>query len=108
MHGRRVMERTITFVGLDVHKASIAVAVAESGRGSEVRYLGTIANTTGALDKLVARLARPGRGLRLCYEAGPCGYGVYRHLTDRGHECMVVAPSLVPRKAGDRVNAATR
>lgn len=102
------MEKTITFVGLDVHKARVSVALAESGRDSEVRYWGEIASTTAALDRLVARLARPGRELQFCYEAGPCGYGVYRHLTDRGQECMVVAPALVPRKPGDRVKTDRR
>ena len=62
----------------------------------------------GALDKLAARLGRGGRTLRFAYEAGPCGYGVYRHLRDRGHDCMVVAPSLIPRKPGERIKTDRR
>ncbi len=102
------MKKSIGFVGLDVHKTSISVAVAADGRAGEVRYVGTIGTTTAALDKLVARLTRDGRELRFCYEAGPCGYGVYRHLTARGEDCVVVAPSLIPRRPGDRVKTDRR
>lgn len=102
------MEGTVTFVGLDVHKKSIAVAAADGGIGGEVRYLGVIDNTTKALDRLIARLERPDRVLRFCYEAGPCGYCVYRHLQGRGYACMVVAPSLIPRRPGERVKTDRR
>ncbi len=88
------MKKSIRLVGLDVHKDSISVALAEDGRGGEVRYMGTIGTTTAALDKLVARLSGDGAELRLCYEAGPCGYGVHRHLTAIGEDCVVVVPSL--------------
>jgi transposase len=98
----------IVFVGLDVHKATIAVAVAEGGRGGEVRELGNFINRTDHIGKLVARLAKGGRSLSFCYEAGPCGYGLYRQLVSLGHECMVVAPSLIPMKAGDRVKTDRR
>ena len=91
----------ITFVGLDVHKATIAVCVAQDGRDGEVRFVGEIPNEPAALDKLLACLGRGGRTLRFVYEAGPCGYGVYRHLRDRGHDCVVVAPSLIPHKLGE-------
>jgi transposase len=94
---------SITFVGLDVHKATIAVCVAEGGRDGEVRFVGEIPHEPAALDKLVARLGRGGQTLRFAYEAGPCGYGVYRHLRDRGHDCVAVAPSLIPRKPGERI-----
>ena len=93
------MGERITFVGLDVHKATIAVCVAEAGRDGEVRFVGEVPNEPAALDKLVARLGRGGRELPFAYEAGPCGYGVYRHLRDRGHDCVVVAPSLIPRRS---------
>ncbi len=102
------MKKSIRFVGLDVHKDSISVALAEDGRGGEVRYIGTVGATTAALGKLVARLSRDGVELRFCYEAGPCGYGVYRHLMALGMDCTVVAPSLIPRKAGDRVKTNRR
>lgn len=96
------------FVGLDVHKATISVALAEGGRGGEVRALGTFANRADHIAKLVARLAAKGRVLNFCYEAGPCGYGLYRQLSDLGHDCMVVAPSLIPMKAGGRVKTDRR
>ena len=76
------MEQPITYVGLDVHKDTIAVALAESGIRSDVREYGKIANTPAALKALAAKLARGGgRGLRFCYEAGPCGYGIQRQLS---------------------------
>jgi len=102
------MEKTITFVGLDVHKASIAVALAEGGHRGEARFVGEIAQTETALRKLVAKLKQPGQELRFCYEAGPCGYGVHRYLTSAGHDCVVVAPSLIPRRAGERVKTDRR
>jgi transposase len=102
------VEEHITFVGLDVHKATIAVCLAEGGRDGEVRFVGAIPNEPAALDKLAARLSRGGRTLRFVYEAGPCGYGVYRHLRDRGVECVVVAPSLIPRRPGERIKTDRR
>jgi transposase len=93
----------ITYVGLDVHKEGIVVAVAEGGARGEVREYGRIANTSAALDRLVGKLGRDGVKLRFCYEAGPCGYGIQRHLSGRGHECVVVAPLLIPKRPGERV-----
>ena len=98
----------ITYVGLDVHKQGIVVAVAEDGLRGEVREYGRIANTPAALDRLARKLSREGVKLRFCYEAGPCGYGIQRHLSARGHECVVVAPSLIPKRAGDRVKTDRR
>jgi transposase len=102
------MTEPITYVGLDVHKDTIAVAVADGGLRGEVRYFGEIANSAAALNKLAGRLSRRGWGLHFCYEAGPCGYGVFRHLTGLGHACEVVAPSLIPRRPGERVKTDRR
>ena len=93
----------ITFVGLDVHKATVCVSVAESGPGGEVRQIGVFENRPEVLNRMVTRLGKNGRRLSFCYEAGSCGYGLQRLLTDAGHECMVVAPSLIPIKAGDGI-----
>jgi len=101
------MEHT-RFVGLDIHKERISVAVAESGRSGAVEYHGEIANDPGAISKLCDRLMRPGKPLAFCYEAGPCGYGVHRQLTSLGHRWDVVAPSLIPMKSGDRVKTDRR
>ena len=91
------------FVGLDVHKDTISVAIADAGRDGEVRFWGNIANETTALDKLVKQLADHYAAIEFVYEAGPCGYKIYRQLTARGLVCDVVAPSHIPRRAGDRV-----
>ncbi len=101
------MDKFIKYVGMDVHKETIAVSVAPSG-SSEVRYIGEIANTVEAIAKLVRQLRKDDAELKFCYEAGPCGYGIFRQLSDLGWECQVVAPSLIPRKAGDRVKTDRR
>ena len=90
-----------TFIGLDVHKATISVAVAQGERGGEVRHWGTIPNRPDHIRKLVEKLGVHGSRLCFCYEAGPCGYGLHRQLVGLGHDCIVVAPSLIPVKAGD-------
>ena len=108
MHRRRVLEKAITYVGLDVHKETIAVALAEAGVRGDVREYGKIANTPAAVRALAAKLSRAGSELRFCYEAGPCGYGIQRQLTLAGHECVVVAPSLIPHKPGDRIKTDRR
>ncbi len=100
-------EFTSDYVGLDVHKESIAVAVAGWGRGEPV-YRGEIGHTASAVKKLVKQLSPDGEVLSFCYEAGPCGYGLYRTLTALGHRCEVVAPSLIPRKAGERLKTDRR
>jgi transposase len=94
---------TLRFVGLDVHADSIAIAVAEPGRG-EPSALATIPNDTVMLLKRLRKLGR----LKCCYEAGPTGFSLYRDLTAAGLDCMVVAPSLVPMKAGERVKTDRR
>src|SRR5262250_751232 len=99
---------SITYVGLDVHKATVSVALAARSRGGEIRQLGVFENRPEVLSKLVRRLSNGDRRLSFCYEAGPCGYGLHRLLTGYGHQCVVVAPSLIPMKAGDRVKTDRR
>jgi transposase len=93
------MDKFITYVGLDVHKDTIVIALAESGERGEVREYGKIPNTPAAVRTAATKLARNGSELRFCYEAGPCSYGIQRQLAACGHECVVVAPSLIPRRA---------
>jgi transposase len=93
------------FVGLDVHADTIAVAVAEPGRG-EVRALGIIPNEPTAIRKLVQRLGK--KNLKVCYEAGPTGFALYWQLHELGIECEVIAPTLIPKKAGDRIKTDRR
>jgi len=102
------MEQPITYVGLDIHKDTIAVALAEAGKRSEVREYGKITNSPAAVKAMVAKLGRGRHELRFCYEAGPCGYGIHRQLSTTGHGCVVVAPSLIPRKPGDRIKTDRR
>src|ERR1700749_481768 len=102
------MAKPITYVGLDVHKDTLAVALAEAGLRGEVREHGRIPNTPAALKALTVKLAPARRELRFCYEAGPCGYGIQRQLSVAGHDCAVVAPSLIPKRPGDRVKTDRR
>src|SRR6185312_15913491 len=96
-------EHSEAYVAFDSSKLCNAVAIAEGGRAGEVRFLGEIENTASATAKLVRKLAGRYARLTFCYEAGPTGYGLYRQIKDLGHDCMVVAPSLIPQKPGDRV-----
>jgi transposase len=96
------------FIGIDTSKLKNAVAIAEGGRDGEVRYLGEIDTTDSATRKLVAKLATKYRKVTFCYEAGPTGYGLYRLIKSLGHECSVVAPSLIPKKPGDHVKTNRR
>jgi transposase len=99
------VKKNIRYIGLDVHAETIAVAVAEAG--GEVRSLGVIPNRPEPVRKLIRKLG-PAQSLRVCYEAGPCGYVLYWQLTGLGVHCDVVAPTLVPVKAGDRVKTDRR
>jgi transposase len=102
------MNKYITkYVGMDVHKETIAVAIATEGREEPI-YYGEIPNTDEAIRKLVKKVASNGEKVSFCYEAGPCGYDVYRQLIDIGQRCDVVAPSLIPKKSGDRVKTDRR
>jgi len=96
------------FIGIDTAKARNAVAVADGNRNGEVRYLGEFDNTPEAVAKLVRRLAERYETLHFCYEAGPTGFGLYRQILALGHVCVVVAPSLIPRRPGDRVKTNRR
>src|SRR2546422_6628276 len=96
------------YVGLDVHKDSIAVAYAPEDRGAEVVSLGSIGTRQCDVDKLIRKVQAKRATLVFVYGAGPCGYWLYRYPTRKGFGCHVVAPSLIPRKAGDRVKTDRR
>ena len=99
------MSKSTRYLGLDVHAETIAAAIAE-GRG-KVRSLGQFPNRPEAVRKVLAKLGGP-TGLKVCYEAGPTGYALYWQLTQMGVECEVVAPSLIPKKAGERIKTDRR
>lgn len=101
------MNQFIKYVGLDTHKDTIAVAIADA-EGGRPRFYGEIANTSTALSKLLKDISPNGEVVSYCYEAGPCGYSIYRQINDLGHDCSVVAPSLIPTKPGDRVKTDRR
>jgi transposase len=97
------------FVGMDVHKETIDISIAEGGRQGEVRHYGVIATDVEAIDKVVRALHAPSRVVHFVYEAGPCGFGIHRHLTTKhGLDCVVVSPSMVPKRSGDRVKTDRR
>src|SRR5215831_12916201 len=95
-------------IGMDVHKDSIAVAYVAKDHDAEVVYLGTIGTRHCDIDHLIRKLQSKAKHLIFVYEAGPCGYWLSRYLTKTGHDCRVVAPSLIPNKAGDRVKTDRR
>lgn len=99
---------TPLFVGLDVHKDSIAVAHAQGQSADPPVFVGTIGPRQAELDKVIRRLQTRTPALVFAYEAGPCGYGLYRYLTERGFPCDVVAPSLIPKKPGDQIKTDRR
>ena len=96
------------FVAFDTSKLRNAVAIADGGRVGEIRFLGEIENSGAVTAKLVKKLAAKYQRLTFCYEAGPTGYGLYRQIKNLGHECVVVAPSLIPKRPGDRVKTNRR
>ena len=96
------------FIGIDAAKARNAVAIAEESRDGEIRYLGEFDASPDSMRRVVQRLASKYERLHFCYEAGPTGYGLHRLIVSLGHSCMVVAPSLIPRRPGDRVKTNRR
>ena len=102
------MTDDITFVGLDVSKETISVGIAPGDPREAVHYFGTIVYRPTALYSLCKKLSRDGARLHFCYEAGPFGYSLHRRLLDWGHTCDVVAPSLIPKRPGDRVKTDRR
>jgi transposase len=103
-----VSNHSEAFVGFDTSKLRNAVAIGDGGRTGEVRFLGEFDNTEAATAKLVKKLAAKYQRLTFCYEAGPTGYGLYRQIKDLGHECIVAAPSLIPKRPGDKVKTNRR
>jgi len=102
------MKKHITFVGLDVHKNSINVALADGDRNGDVRYYGAIGGTLDDLDCVVKKLSSSSRELHFVYEAGPCGYDIFRSLTDKGYSCAVASPSHIGKKPADRIKTDRR
>jgi transposase len=96
------------FIGMDVHKDSIAVAYVAQDHGAEVTYLGTIGTRHGDIDKRIRTMQSKATHRIFVYEAGPCGSWLYRSLTKKGYDCWVIAPSLIPKKPGDRVQTDRR
>ena len=99
---------TTVFVGLDVHKDTISVAYAAGGTSGPPRFLGSIGTRKADLERMIRRMRSKSANLVFAYEAGPCGYGLYRFLTGKGFECRGVAPSLIPKRPGDRVKTDRR
>jgi transposase len=103
-----MVDHSEAFVGFDTSKLRNAVAIADGGRGGEIRFYGEIENTPAATAKLVRKLAAKYERLMFCYEAGPTGYGLHRQIKGLGFECVVVAPSLIPKRPGDKVKTNRR
>ena len=96
------------FVAFDVAKKKHAVAIAEGGRTGEVRFLGDVENSPLPIERTIKRLAGRYDRLHVCFEAGPTGYGLYRQIQALGHDCMVVAPALIPKRSGERIKTNRR
>jgi transposase len=96
------------FIGMDVHKDSITVAYVAQNHGAEVMSLGAIGTRQSDIDQLIRKMQSKAKHFIFVYEAGPCGYWLYRYLRKKGYDCWVVAPSLIPKKPGDRVKTDRR
>jgi transposase len=101
-------EYSEAFVGFDTSKTKHAVAIADGGRGSEVRFLGEVLSSPAAVERLIRKLAGRYGKLHFCYEAGPTGYGLYRQIQALRHACLVIAPALIPKRPGERVKTNRR
>ncbi len=101
-------EHSEVFVGFDTAKLKHAAAIAEGGREGEIRFLGEVENRPATIERLIKKLARRYGKLQVWFEAGPTGYGLYRQMQTLGHDCLVVAPSLIPRRSGQRVKTNRR
>src|SRR6476646_3740261 len=96
------------FVAFDVAKKKHAVAIAEGGRRGEIRFVGEIENSPATIERLIKKLAGRYDRLHVCFEAGPTGYELYRQIRDLGHDCIVVAPALIPKRPGEHVKTNRR
>ena len=94
---------TVKFIGMDVHKKTITIAIADGDSREPARVYGTINNDFDALSKFCRKMVSTSSELHFVYEAGPCGYGIQRYLNNNGFECIVAAPSMIPKKSGDRI-----
>jgi transposase len=103
-----MVEYSEAFITFDVSKTKHAVAIADGGRGSEVRFLGEVPNSPAAVERLIRKLAGRYGKLHFCYEAGPTGYGLYRQIQALGHACLVIVPALIPKRPGERVKTNRR
>jgi transposase len=101
-------EYSEAFVAFDTAKVKHSVAIADGGRSGEVRFLGEVGSSPATVARLIHKLAGRYDTLHVCYEAGPTGYGLHRQMRELGHECMVVAPSLIPKRPGERVKTNRR
>ena len=101
-------EYSEAFIGFDTAKKKHAVAIADVGREGEIRYLGEIDSSPLTIERMIRKLAGRYEKLHFCYEAGPTGYGLYRQVRGLGHHCTIVAPSLIPKKSGERVKTNRR
>ena len=102
------MKKIVKYIGLDVHKNSISIAIAEDGQKNDVNFYGVINNDMDQLHKFLRKQISQDSGPRCVYEAGPCGYNIYCCLKDKGIDCVVIAPSLIPKKSGNKIKTDRR